>query len=116
MHHGIIKRHRRFVCHAKRGPNYCGSNGSFSVKGRGKLHFPGRESAALCFLILCQVVTERFRCSLVPKGCGKLLALDEAHKFMDGLKSDGLSNTIVSAARMMRHDGLVPSKLCILDV
>ena len=61
-------------------------------------------------------MTERFRCTPAPKGCGKLLALDEAHKFMDGLKSDGLSNTIVSAARMMRHDGLVLSKLCILVV
>ncbi|RYY45848.1 MAG: ATP-binding protein [Chitinophagaceae bacterium] len=37
---------------------------------------------------------------------GKLLVLDEAHKFMDGTKDDGLSNAIVLNARMMRHDGL----------
>ena len=67
------------------------------------------------FLIPCQVVTERFRRAPAPEGCGKLLALDEAHKFMDGLKSDGLSNTIVSAARMMRHEGLVPIKHFFLD-
>lgn len=37
---------------------------------------------------------------------GKLLVLDEAHKFMDGVVSDGLSQAIVNAARLMRHDGM----------
>ena len=32
--------------------------------------------------------------------------LDEAHKYMMGEKSDGLSEAIVNAARLMRHDGL----------
>ena len=53
---------------------------------------------------LFQVVTEQFR-SIPVKG-GKLLALDEAHKFMDGIKSDGLSEAIVNVARLMRHDGI----------
>ena len=53
---------------------------------------------------LFQVVTEQFRSAPV-KG-GKVLALDEAHKFMDGVKSDGLSQSIVNVARLMRHDGI----------
>ena len=53
---------------------------------------------------LFQVVTEQFRSAPV-KG-GKVLALDEAHKFMDGVKSDGLSQSIVNIARLMRHDGI----------
>jgi hypothetical protein len=39
-------------------------------------------------------------------GCGKILALDEAHKFMEGEKEDGLSRAVVNCARLMRHDGL----------
>mmetsp|Transcript_27412 Transcript_27412/g.41498 ORF Transcript_27412/g.41498 Transcript_27412/m.41498 type:complete len:695 (-) Transcript_27412:43-2127(-) len=54
---------------------------------------------------LFQVVTEQFRSTPMP-GSGKLLALDEAHKFMDGIKSDGLSEAIVNVARLMRHDGI----------
>lgn len=50
-----------------------------------------------------QVLTEQFRTVPAPESCGKLLALDEAHKFMDGEKSDGLSNAIVNAARLMRY-------------
>ena len=53
-----------------------------------------------------QVLVEQFRAASFPGGCGKLLALDEAHKFMDGSHSDGLSSVIVNAARLMRHDGL----------
>ena len=53
---------------------------------------------------LFQVITEQFRS--IPVQAGKLLALDEAHKFMDGVKSDGLSEAIVDAARLMRHDGM----------
>ena len=32
--------------------------------------------------------------------------IDEAHKFMDGVATDGLSNAIVDIARLMRHDGI----------
>ena len=35
-----------------------------------------------------------------------VLALDEAHKVMDGAASDGLSEAIVNVARLMRHDGM----------
>lgn len=52
-----------------------------------------------------QVLVEQFR-SLPLRGCGKVLALDEAHKFMDGQKEDGLSHAIVNCARLIRHDGL----------
>ena len=52
-----------------------------------------------------QVLVEQFR-SLPLRGCGKVLALDEAHKFMDGQKEDGLSHAIVTCARLIRHDGL----------
>lgn len=52
-----------------------------------------------------QVLTEQFR-AIPSSQCGKLLALDEAHKFMRGEASDGLSEAIVNAARMMRHDGM----------
>ena len=53
-----------------------------------------------------QVLVEQFRSAPSSADCGKLLALDEAHKFMDGSSSDGLSNAVVNAARLMRHDGL----------
>ena len=53
---------------------------------------------------LFQVITEQFR-TTNTRG-GKVLALDEAHKFMDGVASDGLSESIVDAARLMRHDGM----------
>mmetsp|Transcript_19551 Transcript_19551/g.53828 ORF Transcript_19551/g.53828 Transcript_19551/m.53828 type:complete len:673 (-) Transcript_19551:32-2050(-) len=53
---------------------------------------------------LFQVVTEQFR--TIPTAGGKMLALDEAHKFMDGVQSDGLSEAIVNVARLMRHDGI----------
>jgi hypothetical protein len=53
-----------------------------------------------------QVLTEQFRTVPLSDGCGKVLALDEAHKFMSGEASDGLSNAIINAARLMRHDGM----------
>lgn len=53
---------------------------------------------------LFQVLTEQFR-TLPTKG-GKVLCLDEAHKYMTGVKADGLSEAIVNAARLMRHDGV----------
>jgi len=55
---------------------------------------------------LFQVITEQFRTVPTKGGGGKLLALDEAHKFMDGVKSDGLSEAIINVARLMRHDGI----------
>ncbi len=53
---------------------------------------------------LFQVLTEQFR-TLRTKG-GKVLCLDEAHKYMSGEKADGLSEAIVNVARLMRHDGI----------
>lgn len=53
---------------------------------------------------LFQVLTEQFR--TIPTKGGKVLCLDEAHKYMDGVKADGLSEAIVNAARLMRHDGV----------
>ena len=51
-----------------------------------------------------QLLVEQFRTISAP--CSKLLALDEAHKFMDGDKSDGLSQAILNCVRLMRHDGM----------
>jgi hypothetical protein len=51
-----------------------------------------------------QVLTEQFRSLKDVKG--KLLVLDEAHRYMDGQKEDGLSKAIVDVARLMRHDGM----------
>lgn len=53
-----------------------------------------------------QVLAEQYRTIPSLNGVGKLLALDEAHKFMDGVRSDGLSESIVNIARLMRHDGI----------
>lgn len=52
-----------------------------------------------------EVLVEQFRTIHLP-GVGKLLAVDEAHKFMVGEKNDGLSNALVNVARLMRHDGI----------
>jgi hypothetical protein len=54
-----------------------------------------------------QVLVEHFR-TMDAGGCGKVLGLDEAHKFMDASSAggDGLSRAIVDCARLMRHDGL----------
>jgi hypothetical protein len=51
-----------------------------------------------------QVLVEKFRA--LPSRGGKLLVVDEAHKFMSGSKVDGLGRTIVNCVRLMRHDGL----------
>jgi hypothetical protein len=53
-----------------------------------------------------QVLTEQFRAMPVTKLPGKVLALDEAHRYMDGYNEDGLSKAIVDVARLMRHDGM----------
>jgi hypothetical protein len=53
-----------------------------------------------------QVLVEQYRTLDLPRGCGRLLALDEAHKFMDGAATDDLSAAIVNIARLMRHDGI----------
>lgn len=53
------------------------------------------------------VLLEAFRAAPVSKtGAGKLLVLDEAHKYMTGAGGDGLSAAVVTCARLMRHDGL----------
>ena len=53
---------------------------------------------------------EQFRALPVPGptgvAVGKVLVLDEAHKYMVGDGSDGLSAAIVNSARLMRHDGV----------
>jgi hypothetical protein len=56
--------------------------------------------------VLFQLLVDQFRTAPLQRGVGRLLALDEAHRFMDGVASDGLSGAIVSATRLMRHDGL----------
>ncbi|KAJ3250040.1 hypothetical protein HDU77_007151 [Chytriomyces hyalinus] len=52
-----------------------------------------------------QLVVEQFRVAPL-QGCGKLVAVDEAHKFMDGQSSDGLGDAILDTVRLMRHDGV----------
>ena len=37
---------------------------------------------------------------------GKLVVMDEAHKYLSGTKQDGLSNAIVDSVRQMRHEGI----------
>ena len=61
--------------------------------------------SCLCLGIF-QVLTEQFRSIPVSSNSGKLLVLDECHKFMSGDASDGLSAAIVDVARLMRHDGM----------
>ncbi|KAJ3075474.1 hypothetical protein HDU98_007972 [Podochytrium sp. JEL0797] len=59
-----------------------------------------------------QLLVEQFRVAPLATGGGgggvggKLLALDECHKFMDGNKDDGLSDAILDTVRLMRHDGI----------
>lgn len=52
-----------------------------------------------------QVLLEQFR-ALPLRGAGKVIALDEAHKYVSADAGDGLSSALVTAARLMRHDGL----------
>ncbi|EKX40806.1 hypothetical protein GUITHDRAFT_58575, partial [Guillardia theta CCMP2712] len=52
-----------------------------------------------------QILVEQFR-TLGGHVTGKLLVLDEAHKYMQGVESDGLSQSIVNIARLMRHDNM----------
>ena len=51
-----------------------------------------------------QVLTQQFR--VAQCSGGKLLVLDEAHKYMSGEGSDGLCKVVVEAARLMRHEGM----------
>ena len=51
-----------------------------------------------------QVTLQQFREKPVRGGGGKLVCLDEAHKYRAA--NDGLSKTIVDMARLMRHDGI----------
>lgn len=53
-----------------------------------------------------QVLTEQYRAIPSNISGGKVLALDEAHKFMNGTSSDELSAAIVNCARLMRHDDM----------
>jgi len=53
-----------------------------------------------------QVLTEQYRSIPSFKLGGKLLVLDEAHKYMESKQSRGLSSAIVDCARLMRHDGM----------
>jgi DNA helicase HerA-like ATPase len=52
-----------------------------------------------------QVLTEQYRSIPNLISGGKLLILDEAHKFMKGV-CDGLTDAIINCARLMRHDGM----------
>ena len=51
-------------------------------------------------------MTEQYRAIPSTISGGKVLALDEAHKFMNGTSSDELSAAIVNCARLMRHDDM----------
>lgn len=53
-----------------------------------------------------QVLTEQYRAIPSIKLGGKLLVLDEAHKYMESKQARGLSKAVVNCARLMRHDGL----------
>ena len=50
------------------------------------------------------MLLKQFRAAALPGG--KVLVIDEAHKFLNGDKADGLSRAIVNAVRLMRHDGM----------
>ena len=54
-----------------------------------------------------QVLLEAFRCKQLGTRVGKLVAFDEAHRYM-GLhgESDALAREITDCARLMRHEGL----------
>lgn len=49
---------------------------------------------------------DTFRCKHL-KGCGKVVAFDEAHRYMgiDG-SNDALAREVTDCARLMRHEGL----------
>ena len=55
-----------------------------------------------------EVLLDQFRSNQVVGGTegGKLLVLDEAHRYVSGTDTDGLSRSIVDAVRLMRHEGL----------
>jgi len=56
-----------------------------------------------------QVLLEQFRSIPIKDGTGKVVAFDEAHKYLapDGSSAkDELSSAIVNSVRLMRHEGL----------
>jgi hypothetical protein len=55
-----------------------------------------------------EVLLEQFRGGRVGGngGGGKLLVLDEAHRYVSGNETDGLSRSIVETVRLMRHEGM----------
>ena len=55
-----------------------------------------------------QVLLDQFRSHIVcgNSGGGKLLILDEVHRYISGSDSDGLSKSIVDTVRLIRHEGL----------
>ena len=60
-----------------------------------------------------QVLLEQFRTSHLPKGVGRVVAFDEAHKYLcggqggsEGGGKDGLSMAIINTVRLMRHEGI----------
>ena len=55
-----------------------------------------------------EVLLEQFRSGRVggKNGGGKLLVLDEAHRYVSGNETDGLSRSIVDTVRLMRHEGM----------
>lgn len=59
---------------------------------------------------LFQVLLQQFRRQKLEDGVGKVVAFDEAHKYLGGGEGgkgkDGLSAAIVDSVRLMRHEGL----------
>jgi len=53
-----------------------------------------------------QILIKQFKNMQANESVGKLLVLDEAHRYMQGVQSDGLSESIVNVARTMRHDNI----------
>jgi DNA helicase HerA-like ATPase len=50
------------------------------------------------------VVLEKFRQQSAPKGVGKMVVLDEAHRYLQ--RGEGLAAEIVDCARVMRHNAM----------
>lgn len=60
-----------------------------------------------------QVLLEQFRNCHLPPGVGRVVAFDEAHKYLcgghggsEGGGKDGLSISIINTVRLMRHEGI----------
>ena len=52
-----------------------------------------------------QVLLEQYRGTQLG-GAGKIVVMDEAHRYMAGDAADGLSAAIVNTVRVMRHEGM----------